>query len=429
VTIGTRAKALVGVVAALGAARLMAQAPSVFLPRDHDAIQYAAPPSADPIEKLSQQIQRGGARLAFEASRGYLESLLTALAIPPASQTLVFSQTSLQGDLIGPASPRALYFNDSTYVGFVRGADTLEIAAHDRTRGVIFYQLRQQPQHAARFERSDRCLQCHLSADTKGVPGVLAMSMLPLSDNPHEYARGWATDHRTPVEDRWGGWYVTGRLVPPRHLGNVPVNHVPTSYVRAPSAPRLASGEGAFDTRPYLTPHSDVVALLVLNHQMHMTNLLTRLGWLARLVEAGAGPRRTAEVSGGEVDAAARELVDYLVFADEAPLPSAVQGSSSFAEEFAARGPRDQRGRSLRDFELRTRLFRHPCSYMIYTAAFDALLPSAKAAVYRRLWDVLSGADRNPVYARLTPADRRAVVEILRETKKDLPIYFDPAAL
>ncbi len=119
--------------------------------------------------------------------------------------------------------------------------------------------------------------------ETHGVPGVLTMSVLPLSDNKNEYAQGWGMDHRTPIEDRWGGWYVTGAQVPAKHLGNVPVLHVPRSYVRAEVAPKLATGSEAFDASAYLTPHSDVVALMVLNHQTHMTNLLTRLGWQARI--------------------------------------------------------------------------------------------------------------------------------------------------
>jgi hypothetical protein len=91
---------------------------------------------------------------------------------------------------------------------------------------------------------------------------------------------------------------------------------------------------------------------------------------------------------------------------------------------FAARGPRDSRGRSLRDLDLRTRLMRYPCSYLIYSEPFDALPPAAKQAVYARVWAVLSGAVRDGRYDRLTAADRQAVVDILRETKPDLPAYF-----
>jgi hypothetical protein len=249
------------------------------------------------------------------------------------------------------------------------------------------------------------------------------MSVLPLSDNVNEYAQGWATDHRTPIEDRWGGWYVTGSQVPSRHLGNVPVTDVPRSYVRAAVAPRLANGTGAFDTSAYLSPHSDVVALLVLNHQVHMVNLLTRLGWEARIADYEAQSGRASSQS-TRVRDVARELVDYLLFVDEAVLPSTLRGSSSFAQEFSSKGPRDGKGRSLRDLDLTRRLLRYPCSYMIYTDAFDALPSAAKNLVYERLWEILSGKETDTNYARLSLADRRAIVEILHDTKMDLPPYF-----
>ena len=246
------------------------------------------------------------------------------------------------------------------------------------------------------------------------------MSMLPLSDDPNEYARGWSVDHRTPLEDRWGGWYVTGTKAPRVHLGNVPVHHAPRSYVRTAVAPALASVAGAFDANAFLSSHSDVAALLVLNHQAHMMNLLTRLGWESR-VAAHEGTHAHARVS-----ATARELVDYLLFIDEAPLTGALRGGSGFAEQFSAAGPRDKKGRSLRQLDLERRLFQYPCSYMIYTPAFDALPAAAKGAVFARMWTILSGQEKNHAYAQLTPADRQAIVEILRDTKTGLPDYFRP---
>ena len=162
---------------------------------------------------------------------------------------------------------------------------------------------------------------------------------------------------RTPIEDRWGGWYVTGEQVPAKHLGNVPVLHVPKSYVRAEAAPKLATGSDAFDTAAYLTPHSDVVALMVLNHQTRMTNLLTRLGWQSRIAAHGGtnagGPAQQARET-------AHELVDYMLFVEEAPLPSPVRGAPAFAREFPAKGPRDSKGRSLRDLDLTRRLLPLP---------------------------------------------------------------------
>ena len=208
------------------------------------------------------------------------------------------------------------------------------------------------------------------------------------------------------------------------HLGNVPVHHVPRSYVREPVAPKLATAAGPVDAGAYLTPHSDVVALLVANHQFRMTNLITRLGWEARAAASPAAPAPRGDGVQQGVRDAVSELVDYLLFVDEAELTRPAQGLTPFAREFEARGPKDTRGRSLRTLDLTRRLLRYPCSYMIYSEAFDALPEAARRAVYERMWEILSGSSRDAAHARLAVADRRAIVEILRETKKGLPAYF-----
>ncbi len=117
----------------------------------------------------------------------------------------------------------------------------------------------------------------------------------------------------------------------------------------------------------------------------------------------------------------AEQLVRYLLFANEAPLEGQVKGTSGFAEEFAAKGPRDSHGRSLRDFDLRTRIFKFPCSYLIYSEAFDAIPGPAKEFIYRRMLEVLSGREQGPEFASLSSEDRRAILEILVATKPGLP--------
>jgi len=414
---------IVALVAAFGVAVASAQTTSIWVARDHPAIQYSTRPTHDAVVRLNESLESGQVKLEFDSlPRGYLASVLKAFDIPVSSQTLVFSENSLQQEHISMGTPRAVYFNDTVAVGWAKGADTIEAAVLDATQGVQFYTIRQVKQPTPKFARRADCLQCHLLPQTQGVPGLVTMSVLPLSDNQNEYAQGWEMDHGTPIEDRWGGWYVTGTQVPVKHLGNVPVLHVPTSYVRAGAAPVLSTASGAFDTSTYLTPHSDVVALMVLNHQTHMSNLLTRLGWQARIAltaKPGALPQ--------EVRDTAFELVDYMLFVDEAPLPSAVKGASAFTTEFPSKGPRDKKGRSLRDLDLTRRLLRYPCSYMIYNAAFDSLPSAAKGLVYERLWAILSGAVSSGDYSKLTAADRRAIVEILRDTKSDLPDFFTAA--
>jgi hypothetical protein len=173
------------------------------------------------------------------------------------------------------------------------------------------------------------------------------------------------------------------------------------------------------------------VALMVFEHQMHLMNLLTHIGWEARVAEArrSSTPAPRFEPPGTDekpiaMEDAASEIVDYMLFVGEAPVGDDINGSSGFRERFEQQGPFDRNGRSLRQFDLRRRLMRYPLSYMIYSPLFERLPGASKEAIYRRLWQVLSGATPAPRYQGLSLDDRRAIVEILNDTKKDLPPYF-----
>jgi hypothetical protein len=422
-------RALHGVLAAaivvptLTVAVALEQRTDVFVESsNHPAISYRTAPVHNAVADLDQRLQQGSTRLAFDRDTGYLRAALDALKIPIESQVLVFSQTSAQAKQIGPRNPRAVYFDDTVAVGWVRGAGVLELAAHDRQQGVVFYTLDQTPADAPRLKRDNSCLLCHLTWDTLGVPGLQMLSTFQMSDDPNAYAGGIVVDHRSPLSQRWGGWYVTGKagFAPPQ-LGNIPVV-VPAAELEKPRrSPPLESVAQQFDTTGFPSRHSDVAALMVLAHQAHMTNLLTRVGWETRVADAaGLGSGRVPP----RVREAAGDLVDYLLFVDETPLAGRIEGASGFAERFAAGGPRDGKGRSLRQLDLRQRLLRYPCSYMIYAPAFDALPRAAKNIIYSRMWQILSGEEKGARYARLAPADRQAIVEILRDTKSDLPDEF-----
>ncbi|HUR35976.1 MAG TPA: hypothetical protein VM032_19370 [Vicinamibacterales bacterium] len=423
---GSAAAALVLAATALGTASLLAQArPDAFgAPLTHPAIQYADRQPHDRIARLNADLERGAIQLPFDPANGYLRALLTATGLSPTSQVLVFSETSAQAEHINMRNPRAIFFDDDLAIGWVRGATALEVAAHDPEQGVIFYTLEQKPSSSPRFTRDNGCLLCHDIWETHGVPGFQVLSTFPMED-ARAYANGLVTDHRTPFPERWGGWFVTGRAVPAHHYGNLPVVR-PLSSRSTPRAPALPSVTDQFDLTGYPSDTSDVVALMVLEHQSRIANMITWLGWEARVAAADIG-RMRPQAGGGNGDRVqyvARQLVDYMLFLDEAPLSEPVEGSAGFAGQFAARGPKDSAGRSLRAFDLRTRLFRYPCSYMIDSAAFATLPSAAKQAVYSRLWDVLSGADASPEYKRLSLADRRAVAGILKETHADLASGF-----
>jgi hypothetical protein len=350
--------------------------------------------------------------------------VLEALHIPIESQMAVFSKTSVQSRLIDPHNPRTLFFNDSAVVGWVRGG-FVEVAAQDPQQGVIFYTLAQMAVGKPQFTRRDDCLQCHNSNNAMGVPGMLVRSQFTARNGEAmRWLGSYVSDHRSPLEERWGGWYVTGKTGTIQHMGNAVVTDAdePESVVTDQML-NLESLQGKFETDAYLSPYSDIVALMVFEHQMHMMNLLTRVGWQTRyFLRSG----NSGDLKAGDLVDTTEALVDYMLFVDEAPLANRIEGTSGFTEKFSVEGPRDSRGRSLRQLDLERRLMRYPCSYMIYSEAFDALPSKAKDAIYKRLWKILSGELTTGRYARLSVTDRQAVTEILRETKKDLPNYFQP---
>ena len=395
-------------ISALGLSTLaVAQRTDVFLAsRDHAAIGYSTAPVANAVTALNDKLQSGAVTFTFDSASGYLRSVLHAFAIPAESQALVFSPTSFQSRRISRSNPRAIYFNECVAVGYVRGGDILEVAVQDPRQGTVFYKLSQSATTRPVFARDDKCLSCHLSWETRGVPGTFVMTVFPRRSDD-EYANGFNVDHRSPLTERWGGWYVTGARVP-QAMGNIELlqPNMPPSGPRPVAAHR--SVDGAFDTRGYLTTFSDVVSLMVLEHQVHAQNLITRAGWEQRVGSPHAG-------------VAVEELVDYLLFVDEASLPHAVKGTSGFAETFAALGPRDRKGRSLRELDLTTRLMRYPLSYMIYSPGFAGLPQEVRQDVGKRLDEVLSGRDARKKYAHLTPAVRLALREIIAETVSFAP--------
>ena len=392
---------------------------------DHPAVSYSTRRSNDAVDALNTRVQSGEVALPYEPTTGYLKPLLAALDINIDSQIVLFSKTSLQSPQIQPRNPRAIYFNDSVVVAWVRGG-FIELAAHDPAQGAVFYRMLRAVTGPPAMFRDNGCLQCHYSFATLGVPGFLAKSVPSAIDgNALPWLGNYLTDHRSPITERWAGWYVTGNAGTSRHLGNAPVPNRNIDEIAVDAANlNVADLRARFDTDNYLSPYSDVVALLVFDHQLRMMNLLTRIGWEARKL-AHEGRSDAAIVSALRSTAVA--TVDYLLFVDEAPL-TGVTGSSGFARSFSARGPRDSKGRSLRDLDLKQRLFTNPCSYMIYSPAFEQLPATAKRAIYARMWEVLSGGAREPKYARLSAGNRNQIVEILRETIKDLPREFQGSA-
>jgi hypothetical protein len=403
---------------------------------DRPPIRYATADTENAITALEAKLKAKTTTLVPEAEFGYLKAALKALDVPWSSQVLVFSKTSLQRSRIGPKTPRAIYFNDDVTIGYCRGGDVIEVAASDPNLGTVFYTLDQKPAKTPQFTRqTESCLICHGSSRNQGFPGHLIRSVATDSRGEMILSRGSkSVDHSTPFADRWGGWYVTGTSGKQSHLGNQIVGGWNWAEKdKQPASENVTDLKPYFTVANYLTPHSDLVALMVLEHQGETQNCLSRAGFLTRLAlheqaelnKAFGEPLGTrSEGITKRIQWACEPVVKYLLFCDEAMLTEPVAGTSAFASEFAARGPFDAKKRSLREFDLKSRLFKYPLSYVIYTRQFDGLPEEAKERIYLRLWEVLTGKDTSKEFAHLLPNDRRAILEILRDTKPSLPKYW-----
>lgn len=393
---------------------------------DDPAIKYSTAPLNNVVEDANRRIQAGAVPLTYDGRAGFLRSALEALQIPIDSQLLVFTGDSLQGKLINEQNPRAIYFNDRATLAWVRDGQFIEVAAHDESAGVVFYTLEQRggpTYRAPQFMRGANCTGCHSSGDTLGVPGLLMFSTTQFGPSMGS-GLPRRVDHTEWLARRFGGWFVTGSAGSTPHMGN----DVPA--LKGRSERTIASVAGLFDPDGYPAATSDIVAHLVYAHQAGMTNLLTRANYEARAADPLLHPPFTSTPEednrvASMMQGVASETVDYLLFIDETKLTHQIRGTSGFAERFSAGAPRDRKGRSLYELDLNRRLMKYPCSFLIYSPAFDALPRGAKEPIYRRMWDVLSGQERGERYvSALSLGDRQAIVEILRDTKKDLPQYF-----
>lgn len=395
-------------------------------------INYGTYQPQDRVANLIKAIDSGEKQLKFDQQWGWLPSLLKHLKVSPKSQTLVFSKTSLQLHKISPRTPRAVYFNEEVYLGWCRGGDVVEIAATDPQNGAIFYTVRQDPLTPAIRRDRGQCLTCHATHRTQGVPGFLVRSIYPDSNGrPRSGTRTYATDHSTEFAQRFGGWYVTGEHGDIRHMGNSIARDrsEPEHLDREAGANRTSLRE-LFDTSKYIRPDSDIVAIMLLEHQSQMHNYVARASIETRIAryydqginEALDRPLNTISPSTGRrIASAAEDLVRYLLFADEIQLDSPVRGSGEFEEYFQSdENPsmrRDSQGRSLFDLDLNTRLLKHPCSYLIYSAAFENLPDKMAAAVKERLTEILLADEPVEGFEHLTSSQRKTIVEILADTK------------
>ena len=388
-------------------------------------INYKTAETHDAVARLIERLKTGQTELGFHPKRGYLDSLLAELNVPVSSQVLVFSKTSLQVRRITPRKPRAVYFNDNIYIGYCQQGDLLEISAVDPRQGPIFYAIKQNPDGPPTVLRDKgQCMVCHASSRTQNVPGYLVRSVFANRAGHPNFGSGtYNIDMTSPFDRRWGGWYVTGTHGEMVHMGN--------QVYTDGDVPDLKQGanrtnlDELVDTTPYLSPHSDIVALMVLEHQAQMHNALTYANFETRMAlhqtyemnkVLGREPDYISDSARRRIAKAVDRAVQYLLMCDEFQLTSPVAGTSSFADEFLSQGPRDAQGRSLREFDLHTRLFKYPCSYLIYSDSFLQLPDEVRQPIVERLTRILEGAETSDKFAHLDPPTRAAILEILHET-------------
>ena len=399
-------------------------------------ILYSSAEEHNPVASLAEALAQGTLEFSHDPQTGYLKSLLDALNIPEESQLLVFSKTSFQNQRITPETPRAIYFNDDSYIGTAQRGDVIEVSTTDPQLGTVFYTLSQRKSDPVEFIRqTNNCLQCHASTLTRGIPGHVVRSVYPDENGyPILKAGTQLSDQTSPFAERWGGWYVTGTHGDARHMGNGIARELDrdAELDTADGANRLAVG-ARVDTSNYLTAHSDIVAHMVLLHQTKMHNLFTQANFETRLALKDQAvmdeilerdPNLRTESTQRRIANVGNKLVDYMLFVGETKLTSPVSGTSDYASVFEAMGPSDTAGHNLREFDLESRLFRYPLSYLLYTEQFDALPPDMLEFVYRRLWQVLSGEETDAKYTHLDSATRKTIIKIVRETKSGLPSYW-----
>jgi len=367
------------------------------------------PPLTDPIAKLDAKLKSGELKLDYEPGRGYLKAVLKELNIDPASQVLVFSKTSIHNDFITRKTPRAMYHNDRVYVGWVLGGPFLEIMSVDPKRGSRFYTLENDKPGVTGFDTPKKdCNRCHGSVDREmGAQLFMNSSYVAESGYNKLGAPIFRVSPATKLENRWGGWYVTGTHGKIRHLGNEAATGTDDSYF-------LDKERGAnhknlkpyLDTNQYLAPGSDIVSLLEMEQQLDIQNTLNAAHVYMREAKSAA-----------EVSEAVEPVVQALIGSDEIELTDAIAGSSEFSAKFEASAPTDRHGRSLSQLDLKTRILKYGISPMIYAESFESLPKPARLAIYRRLITILKNGATDGALAQLSPAMRAITNQILTETK------------
>ncbi|MCX6857780.1 MAG: hypothetical protein NTV80_23085 [Verrucomicrobia bacterium] len=394
-------------------------------------IHYSETQPKDAAYDLEKLWARGQGKLDRSSALSILKGLLKQLHIPEESQVMVFSKTSKQNDRINPQTPRVVYFGDDAYVGYAVGG-SIEVSTIDPLLGPIFYLLdpEEEASKPLHFERDQSCLSCHGGPFSPEVPGLIVRSVFPSAEGHPIMSQGSTlVDTTTPFSDRWGGWYVTGKHGALRHRGNIIATERADNTCDMPieKGANITDLTALFDTTPYPRKSSDIVALMVLEHQTYVQNVLTKANHSSLramhmqtslqkelgepVIEEPVGTARRI------IDHSAEDVVEALFFKDEAALPEGgIEGDEAFPVAFMKGAPRSADGRCLKDLQLLTRLFKYRCSYMVHSLTFKNLTPTLKKTVLARMQQILKGTDKTGQFDYLSASERAHISVILQET-------------
>lgn len=396
---------------------------------------YDTNPKRDDMSRLIARAEAGDYRFGTESGLGFLRELLADLDVPESSQILVFSKTSLQRDLIDPANPRALYFNEDTHVAWMPGGK-VEIISFDADSGGRFY-IETPPENDTgeiTFASPGRCFGCHGGAATNFLPGPLANSNLTTRTG-RRVGRVRSHDrisHAVPFSERWGGYYVTGAPITLEHLGNTFAERAggDVRLEKALADGTLDSLEGTVDTESFPRGDSHILPLMVFDHQIEAHNLIVEARHRDRQYahEEETFENGVTAKTRRDTEAFFDRFVRYLVFADEVSLSGhEFLASEDFREDFRANRRVGENGHSLKDFNLEDRLFENRLSYMIQSSSFLKAPRRMKNRVYDRLREILVEPDPPEGFDHFEDGERERIVSILRETQPDLPAEWGKA--
>jgi len=383
---------------------------------DMAPLRYSDTRAEDSLTRLAAELASGARKVEGGTGLDRLKFILKELKIPEESQVLVFSKTSLQIALIHPKNPRALFFSEDAYVGYVPGG-AIEAIVQDPVLGPVFYVIEPDGPQGLKIQRdTSLCMSCHGTTRTEGVPGMQVRSVFPNADGHPLLAMGTTNvTHETPLQERWGGYYVTGRSSTP-HLGNRTYEE---GQPENPKPSDLTDLRDMINVSRYPRATSDIVALMVLEHQCRMHNLLNagamqyrRAYYISRAIDPASEPDQGS--AGRVADGAAEKIVECLFFKDEAKPGEDLVGGEEFQKAFTARYPKTAAGDSLADFQLYDRIFKNRCSFMVYSRTFAELPQRVKEAVLTKMKNVLAGQDAG--YDWLRESERKRISAILGDT-------------